>query len=320
MSKQVEHPAPAQLSKPPTQSEEWRGHLAQTTQMLGSQHNLQELLNDMEERITPADQDVVLTSKMLSIERAPSSSQHLQQDIMLRFNPEEIGKPNFIPGEFYAVEMRNRRELSTQGSEGVSARSCGAGLNLQVPQLNQWTHRLPENGRRGQSEEEQISNATSSRCEIGLTNEQKEADEVAQRNTQGDELRQRDEFDIVQTSDGKYRGQWKDGLQHGSGHLTMKGATYEGDFHKGKRHGEGVLTWDDGRVYRGQFVSNEMSGSGSMTFRGHNSSSSSSYVERTAPMDAQAGQKIQIEANGKVCTVTLPHGIVPGQRFRVPIS
>lgn len=74
-----------------------------------------------------------------------------------------------------------------------------------------------------------------------------------------------------------YRGQWVDGRPHGYGamHAGPKDAVrnghtrligfYEGSWQCGKRHGEGTMVYADGRVYAGNWDSNRYSGRGAET-------------------------------------------------------
>lgn len=70
----------------------------------------------------------------------------------------------------------------------------------------------------------------------------------------------------VQSEDGKYRGQWTNGAKHGFGQFKTKSCSYKGNWYKDTMHGQGVMTWDDGRIYRGQFLSNKFHGYASMKF------------------------------------------------------
>lgn len=51
-----------------------------------------------------------------------------------------------------------------------------------------------------------------------------------------------------------YSGMWKEGYFEGEGILKRLDYTYEGTFSKGKPHGIGTFSWNDGRVYKGQYV------------------------------------------------------------------
>mmetsp|Transcript_19861 Transcript_19861/g.46450 ORF Transcript_19861/g.46450 Transcript_19861/m.46450 type:complete len:314 (+) Transcript_19861:29-970(+) len=81
-----------------------------------------------------------------------------------------------------------------------------------------------------------------------------------------------------------YEGRWCRDQQDGSGkEMRRDGSSFEGSFRQGKRcqgkakwvygwyegdfqdnmaHGQGLLTWTDGRTYRGAWVKNEMDGQG----------------------------------------------------------
>ena len=58
----------------------------------------------------------------------------------------------------------------------------------------------------------------------------------------------------------KYTGDWEMGLWHGHGVLISQSgkSVYEGSFVKHQKHGKGVCRFADGRVFKGQFDSDEM--------------------------------------------------------------
>jgi hypothetical protein len=50
----------------------------------------------------------------------------------------------------------------------------------------------------------------------------------------------------------RYEGEFRDGLFHGHGVMTLTGfGVYEGEFRRGKREGAGTLRRPDGRVDAG---------------------------------------------------------------------
>merc|ERR1719162_1107382 len=55
-------------------------------------------------------------------------------------------------------------------------------------------------------------------------------------------------------------------MKHGTGRLRMGGCTFDGHFLHDSKHGNGVLTWDDGRQYRGQFEDGKFHGGAAMTW------------------------------------------------------
>mmetsp|Transcript_4605 Transcript_4605/g.16207 ORF Transcript_4605/g.16207 Transcript_4605/m.16207 type:complete len:106 (+) Transcript_4605:109-426(+) len=65
-----------------------------------------------------------------------------------------------------------------------------------------------------------------------------------------------------------YSGEFKDGRRHGSGEQTIGapatniGATYKGQFRSNYMHGAGALEWDGGITYSGDFIADQISGSG----------------------------------------------------------
>lgn len=66
----------------------------------------------------------------------------------------------------------------------------------------------------------------------------------------------------------KYEGEWKDGLKHGHGKLTMRdGSFYEGEFSKGEIEGHGCrFSALNGNKYSGQFHQGEFHGTGTMYY------------------------------------------------------
>lgn len=87
------------------------------------------------------------------------------------------------------------------------------------------------------------------------------------------------------TQQGKYAGEFKGGLMHGTGKLELPGAefksqchgkmvlegwwgglTYTGEFKGGLRHGQGSIIWGDGRKYDGEFQDDKMDGEGVVTW------------------------------------------------------
>ncbi len=67
-----------------------------------------------------------------------------------------------------------------------------------------------------------------------------------------------------------YNGFFENGLKHGHGTLkyTSKANPFEytGDFISGKRHGRGRMVFGSGDIFEGQFVDNQMEGSGVYTY------------------------------------------------------
>ena len=64
-----------------------------------------------------------------------------------------------------------------------------------------------------------------------------------------------------------YRGQFRNGLQHGTGTYTLpNGYEYTGQWVDGQIMGEGRATFPDGSVYEGAFVAGKPNGQGTITF------------------------------------------------------
>lgn len=61
-----------------------------------------------------------------------------------------------------------------------------------------------------------------------------------------------------------YEGNWKKGLKHGKGKLIRKTMNYEGQWKMGYIEGEGRLKWENGNIYEGEFLSNNINGNGYM--------------------------------------------------------
>ena len=58
----------------------------------------------------------------------------------------------------------------------------------------------------------------------------------------------------VTSKDGKYVGEWRDGLKNGQGTLTYHdGEKYLGEHKSGEFHGQGTYTWTNGQKYEGEF-------------------------------------------------------------------
>lgn len=70
-----------------------------------------------------------------------------------------------------------------------------------------------------------------------------------------------------------YQGEWRQGVYHGKGLLSIKarGYTYEGDWHEGKRHGTGTERLGDGSEYSGGWAEDRYEGRG--TWSGPNGAS-----------------------------------------------
>jgi hypothetical protein len=72
--------------------------------------------------------------------------------------------------------------------------------------------------------------------------------------------------------DGKYRGQWRDAMPHGSGEFSQEstGVLYKGKFGKGLFHGGGEMLWfserDRRKKYIGDFRNGHMHGHGEMKY------------------------------------------------------
>lgn len=69
---------------------------------------------------------------------------------------------------------------------------------------------------------------------------------------------------------GRYDGQWHDGVQHGEGHQIWEdGREYRGGFNNGMYHGHGKMTWQDSsgtQQYEGEYHKNLKHGKGKFLF------------------------------------------------------
>jgi hypothetical protein len=66
---------------------------------------------------------------------------------------------------------------------------------------------------------------------------------------------------------GSYRGEWRCGMFHGRGELTLRdGSRYSGDFVAGKKHGIGKYNYPTGRVFFGTFAEGKIEGEGIISF------------------------------------------------------
>lgn len=61
-----------------------------------------------------------------------------------------------------------------------------------------------------------------------------------------------------------YSGHVLDGMRHGHGVWTAATEQYKGQWKNDQRHGHGVQTWQDGRIYDGQFQDGKFVGRGKM--------------------------------------------------------
>jgi hypothetical protein len=73
---------------------------------------------------------------------------------------------------------------------------------------------------------------------------------------------------ITMGDDGRvYEGEWKNDNYHGNGKfMWTDGEMYEGDWENHKLHGNGKYTWADGRVFEGDFINNFMNGEGKLMY------------------------------------------------------
>ncbi|MEW5308053.1 MAG: hypothetical protein WDW38_000041 [Sanguina aurantia] len=67
-----------------------------------------------------------------------------------------------------------------------------------------------------------------------------------------------------ETYDGRYRGEWCEGLRHGQGEVQffVDGTTYEGQWKADARDGTGTLRTVDGSVYSGEWKADKQHGAG----------------------------------------------------------
>lgn len=68
---------------------------------------------------------------------------------------------------------------------------------------------------------------------------------------------------LLDELNGKYEGDCKNGLAHGTG-KAIGTDQYEGEFKKGLPHGKGTYTWKSGDSYSGSWKKGEMNGKGTM--------------------------------------------------------
>ena len=68
-------------------------------------------------------------------------------------------------------------------------------------------------------------------------------------------------------SNGKYKGELKDGLPHGKGTMTyIDGDKYVGEWKNNTLNGNGTYTWTNGDKYVGEWKDNLRNGQGTMTY------------------------------------------------------
>jgi len=64
-------------------------------------------------------------------------------------------------------------------------------------------------------------------------------------------------IEMVEVTNGGYKGDLKDGKADGYGVVTGKsGKRYEGEFKNGKANGKGKITYPDGEFYEGEIKDN----------------------------------------------------------------
>ena len=67
--------------------------------------------------------------------------------------------------------------------------------------------------------------------------------------------------------DGKYIGEFKNGMRDGKGIFYFNdGARYEGDYKCDKREGKGILYYPNGNIYQGDYKNNKKDGQGIMYY------------------------------------------------------
>ena len=67
--------------------------------------------------------------------------------------------------------------------------------------------------------------------------------------------------------DGRYVGEFKNGLREGKGIYYYKdGARYEGDYRNDQRNGRGIQYYNTGIIYMGEFLNNKKHGKGAMYY------------------------------------------------------
>ncbi len=73
------------------------------------------------------------------------------------------------------------------------------------------------------------------------------------------------DYELPGCNAGTYRGDFKDGLPHGTGTWSYpEGGEYSGQWKNGLFHGQGTYTWPDGKRYEGQWKEGFPHGEGTM--------------------------------------------------------
>ena len=63
-------------------------------------------------------------------------------------------------------------------------------------------------------------------------------------------------YGVFTSSEGTYKGNWKNGKVHGTGVFVGILYTYDGEYVNGKKHGPGKKTFANGTIQKGQWKNN----------------------------------------------------------------
>ena len=74
--------------------------------------------------------------------------------------------------------------------------------------------------------------------------------------------------ELESADDGRYVGDFEQGLAAGKGTWTHQGSMYQGTWRAGERHGEGQFNSADGTIYQGQWQQGQRVGFGRQQFAG----------------------------------------------------
>jgi hypothetical protein len=64
-------------------------------------------------------------------------------------------------------------------------------------------------------------------------------------------------YGVFTSEEGTYKGNWKDAKPHGIGMFVGLEYTYDGEYVNGKKHGQGKMTYTNGMIDEGKFISGE---------------------------------------------------------------
>ena len=64
-------------------------------------------------------------------------------------------------------------------------------------------------------------------------------------------------YGVFTSEEGTYKGNWKDAKPHGIGMFVGLEYTYDGEYLNGKKNGQGKMTYTNGKIDEGKFISGE---------------------------------------------------------------